>query len=403
MEKPILTLKPLIHRNDAQIGIYFDYAKEIKNHVMAFSGVKWTKTHKVFYVEDNWNNRQQLFRHLNKKGYFVNYKALQGVSVPKKTLESSVNQKPSKEVLYRGLPTDLKKLMTRYIQYLRGKRFSESTVQTYGYFVLRFLDFAKAIAMDLWSNHTIHLYLEQVITKEAYSISSHRQCISGLKYLTELCGLPHFDATDLKRPKKSRYLPSVLSKEEVIDIIQVTKNLKHRAIIALIYSSGLRIGELLNLEISDLDIDRSQIYIKQGKGRKDRTVVMAEVMKPLLYNYMQTYRPIKYFVEGRFGQQYTDSSIRAFLKASCRAAGIKKNVTPHTLRHSYATHMMENGVDLRHIQELLGHSRPETTMIYTHVAQKDLMKVASPLDVAVEALTKTGKQEQKVLLSRNFK
>src|SRR5690606_7981817 len=152
--------------------------------------------------------------------------------------------------------------------------------QTYGYFVLRFLDYAKDISKDMWQNDTLRLYLEEVITKERYSISSHRQCIGGLKHLTDLCGMASFDASMIKRPKKSRYLPSVLSKEEIIDVIRATKNLKHRAIIALIYSSGLRIGELLHLELRDLDMDRSQIFIRQGKGRKDRTVVMAEIMKP---------------------------------------------------------------------------------------------------------------------------
>jgi site-specific recombinase XerD len=331
----------------------------------------------------------------------VDYNALRAVAVAKVVKVADVD-KPSKVVLYRGLPDDLKVLMTRYIQFLRGKRLSESTVQTYGYFVLRFLDFAKDISRELWENDTLRLYLEGVITKEGYSISSHRQCIGGLKYLTDLCGMANFDASMIKRPKKSKYLPSVLSKEEIIDIIRATRNLKHRAIIGLIYSSGMRIGELLHLELRDLDMDRSQIFIRQGKGRKDRTVVMAEVIKPILMNYIDTYRPLKYFVEGKAGEVYSDSSIRAFLRLSCKAAGVKKVVTPHTLRHSYATHMMENGVDLRYIQELLGHAKPETTMIYTHVAQKDLLKVRSPLDVTVESITKSVKAEEKVLLSRNF-
>uniref|UniRef100_UPI00404A742B tyrosine-type recombinase/integrase n=1 Tax=Gelidibacter sp. TaxID=2018083 RepID=UPI00404A742B len=394
-------MKPFVHRDVSQIGIYFDFDHEVKAYVKSFDGVKWTQTHKVFYIIDSWDNRQRLFTYFNDKGYFVDYNALRAVAV-RKTVVKVVDEKPSKAVLYHGLPVELKSLMTRYIQFLRGKRLSESTVQTYGYFVLRFLDFAKGVAMEQWQTDTIRLYLEQVITKEAYSISSHRQCIGGLKYLTDLCGLASFDATLIQRPKKSKYLPMVLSKEEIIDIIQATKNLKHRAIIALIYSSGLRIGELLHLELRDLDMDRSQIFVRQGKGRKDRRVVMAEIMKPLLYNYIQTYKPVRYFVEGRAGEVYSDSSVRAFLRLSCKAAGIKKLVTPHTLRHSYATHMMENGVDLRYIQELLGHAKPETTMIYTHVAQKDLMKVRSPLDVAVESLTKNGKEEQKVLLSRNF-
>ena len=244
--------------------------------------------------------------------------------------------------------------------------------------------------------------MEEVIAKEHYSISSHRQCISALKHFTAFCNLENFDASNFRRPKKSNYLPVVLSKEAIIDLLQVTKNLKHRTIIGLLYSGGLRIGELLNLKLNHLDIDRSQIHIRQGKGRKDRVVVMSEVIKPLLLNYIHTYKPTDFVIEGRDGGIYSASSIRAFLKQSCQLAGIKKPVTPHTLRHSYATHMLENGIDLRYIQELLGHVKPETTMIYTHVAQKDIMQIRNPLDVTVEELQLKAKDNKKVLISRNF-
>lgn len=401
MKKTVITLKPLQHRGQPQIGILFDYDTEVKDFIKTFGGVKWSQTHRMFYVLNKAANRQRLFLFLTEKGFYVDYNALKASPTPKTVVQQL--SKPDKTLLFKALPAELKQLMQDYIQLLKGRRLSESTVQTYGYFVLRFLDFAKVQPTDSWNNDTIRLFMEQVIAGENYSISSHRQSVSALKYLTELQDLEGFDASTIKRPKKSRYLPTILSKEEVIDLIQSTKNLKHRAVIALIYSSGLRIGEMINLELRDLDIDRSQIYIKQGKGRKDRTVVMAEIIKPLLYNYLSTYRPSRYFIEGRAGEKYSDSSIRAFLKVSCKAAGITKKITPHTLRHSYATHMMENGVDLRYIQELLGHAKPETTMIYTHVAQKNLLQVQSPLDTAIESLTKNVKQEQKVLLSRNFK
>lgn len=402
MKKIVITLKPLQHRGQAQIGILFDYNTEVKDIIKSFAGVKWSQTHRMFYVLYKAENMQRLFLFLTENGFYVDYNAFKKKSSITNLSEKKIS-KPNKEALYDALPVELKGIMRSYIQLLKGKRFSNSTVQTYGYFVLRFLDFAKTDALESWNNDTIRLFMEQVITRENYSISTHRQSVSALKYLTDLQGLSGFDATAIKRPKKSRFLPTILSKEEVLDIIQCTKNLKHRAVIALIYSSGLRIGEMINLELRDLDIDRSQLYIKQGKGRKDRTVVMAEIIKPLLYNYLSTYRPTRYFIEGQAGEKYSDSSIRAFLKASCKAAGITKKVTPHTLRHSYATHMMENGVDLRYIQELLGHAKPETTMIYTHVAQKNLLQIQSPLDTAIESLTKNANQEQKVLLSRNFK
>lgn len=169
---------------------------------------------------------------------------------------------------------------------------------------------------------------------------------------------------------------------------------------ALIYSAGLRISELINLELRQIDVDRRQIIIKNAKGRKDRNVILAKSFIPVLNNYLNTYRPKVYFTEGKIGGKYSPESIRAFLKRSCQAAKISKNVTPHTLRHSYATHLLENGIDLRYIQELLGHAKPETTMIYTHVAKKDLLQIESPLDIAFKTIVET-KQFNGKRLSQN--
>jgi len=155
----------------------------------------------------------------------------------------------------------------------------------------------------------------------------------------------------------------------------------------------------LSLKLEDLQIQRKQILIKRAKGRKDRYVTLADSFMPLLQNYLMTYEPKIYFVEGREGKAYSASSVRKFLLQSCKAAKISRKVTPHTLRHSYATHLLENGVGLRYIQELLGHSKPETTMIYTHVARKDLIDIKSPLDYAVEQLIKNNKEDNKFLLS----
>lgn len=190
-----------------------------------------------------------------------------------------------------------------------------------------------------------------------------------------------------------------MSKIEIIKILQVTKNLKHRAIIGLLYSSGLRIGEVINLELNCFDLDRKQLHIKNGKGRSDRIVILADSFIKLFNNYYYTYLPKVYFIENPKGGKYSPVSIRAFLKQNCKLAGISKTVTPHTLRHSYATHLLENGTDLRYIQVLLGHSRPETTMIYTHVAQKDLQTIQSPLDTTIYELSLRDNDNIKLTIS----
>ncbi|MEZ4803803.1 MAG: tyrosine-type recombinase/integrase, partial [Gelidibacter sp.] len=401
-----ITLTPLYHHHAEQIAIGFKYEDSLKSIVKNIHGVLWSQTHQTFYVKHDSHTVNRLFGYFKSKGYYVDYSSLKASKVPAVPLPVARPRKAmgiDGKVLYTALPLSHKELLKRYAAYLRGKRLSEQTVRSYGHFVLRFLHYTKDRRIDLLRTEHIDNFMSDVIAKEQYGISSHRQCVSAFKYLTQLCKLRGFDASTYKRPKKSKYLPTVLSKEEVIDLLRASNNLKHRAIIGLLYSCGLRIGELLNLKKSDLDFDRQQLYIRNGKGRKDRVVGMSAVLQPLLMNYLHTYAPTVFVIEGSGGGPYSAVSVRHFLKRNCQRLGIKKQVTPHTLRHSYATHMLENGVDVRYIQELLGHSKPETTMIYTHVAQRDLMQIRNPLDVTVEQITKNGKEQQNVLLSRNYK
>ena len=397
-----ITLSKFNHNNEDQLSIGFKFSESTKAIVKAIEGVKWSATHRTFYVSFSKDAINTLYHYFKSNGYYVDYSSL--LQPTEKTYQPIVKLKPSSSMatMFTALPIQYKDLLRAYTGFLTGKRLSKSTIRAYGYFVLRFMDFYNPKPIDAIEKKDIDLFFEVVLAGENFSISSHRQSVSALKYFISYCQLPDLDAEDLKRPKKSKKLPVVLSREEIIDLIQVTKNLKHRAIIGLLYSCGLRIGELLQLQVNSLDFDRNSLMVNQGKGRKDRNVVMSHVLKPLMLNYLSTYKPQLFVIEGRDGGPYSATSIRHFLKKSCKLAGIKKQVTPHVLRHSYATHLMENGVDLRHIQLLLGHAKPETTMIYTHVAHKDLMQISSPLDTTVEALTKTRKNNKEVLLSRNY-
>lgn len=372
-------LFPLQHNNVLQIGIAFKYNTALKAHLKELPQVIWSKTHSSFYVEFTQENKAKLYRHLQKFDCSIDYSALQSYSISPKIEE------------------DLKE----FSSYLEGKRFSSSTIRTYCSFISKLLKFKQKPIAE-YTNRDMELFIEKKIAKKGYSISTHRQCISALKQFEKLHKLDALNIDEIDRPNKSKYLPVVLSKEEVIDIFRATRNLKHRTLLILIYSSGLRIGEALSLRLQDIDVDRRQIYVRNGKGRKDRHVVLAESFIPLLYNYITTYKPQELFIEGKDGQPYSSSSVRSVLKLACSRAKIKKHVTPHTLRHSFATHMLENGIDLRHIQALLGHSRPETTMIYTHVSQHDLMKIKSPLDVTLKQLADTDKNPENLRLSRNI-
>ena len=290
-----------------------------------------------------------------------------------------------------------------FVAYLRGKLLSESTVRTYYIHILDFTIFLKGKPVAVIVNRDVERFVEEVCVKRRYSVSTHRQVISAVKQFSsfhEDCSIKN---PNLERPRKSRFLPTVLSQEEVIELLRNTRNTKHKAVLALLYSSGLRIGELLDLELNDFDMDRRQIFIRCGKGRKDRYVQMAESFRQLLQHYLMSYRPERYFVEGKTaGRPYSSTSVRSFLARACKLAGIKKKVTPHTLRHSYATHLLEQGVDLRYIQELLGHSRPETTMIYTHVTKRDMLKIESPLDHLIKQMSPKKNEENPSLSQDNF-
>ncbi|MCF4100065.1 site-specific integrase [Gillisia sp. M10.2A] len=389
---PKIKLYPIVHRNAAQIAVAFEYDEQLKAHLKKLTEVKWSKTLGVYYVLQTQENLEILKNHLADECYEFEETGLQNGLI-------EVNWE--RELLKNSLSKEVKKSLWEYVSYLRGKRFGESTVKTYYNFALKFVKFQKKPLNEI-TNRDVELFIEKEIAGQKYAVSTHRQCISALKHFAELHCYSEIDVSALRRPKKDRLLPTVLSQEQVLDLLRATRNLKHRAVLALIYSSGLRLGELLSLKLSNIDIDRRQILVKQAKGRKDRYVVMADSFIPLLFNYLGTYSPKIYFVEGQNGEVYSASSVRSFLKLACKRARIIKRVTPHTLRHSYATHMLENGIGLRYIQELLGHSKPETTMIYTHVAQKDLMQIVSPLDLAVKKLAKPQENDQNLRLSRDI-
>ena len=401
--KKTVKLVPLQHRNKNNIAIQFVYDLKIKQCIMKL-GAKWTKTHKCFYVENTSKNKQTIYYNLMDIGCYVDYSAM-----PKN--QSKIYSKPIAKVKPRNevsnsvieMPKTHTDALQAFEDYLLGQRKSASTIHTYSNFIQLFLKFYSSRELSSLDFRDVEIFLEQVMAKRGHSVSSHRQCISGLKHFSKLeLGL-NYDPDDLFMPKKDKKLPVVLSSTEIVLILRATKNLKHRAIIGLLYSSGLRIGELLKLKLGDLDLERNAIYVKQSKGRKDRNCTLGHRIRPMLLNYSQTYQPKVYLFEGeQEGTPYNATSIRQFLKRSCAAANIQKHVTPHTLRHTYATHLLENGVDIRYIQELLGHSRPETTMIYTHVTERKINEITNPLDSAIQKFNKLDNEAANPLLSRNL-
>jgi integrase/recombinase XerD len=380
---PTIFLEQKNHKKELRLLLKFDYNNMLIGITKKIKGAKWSKSLQCWHVHYS-EEEIALITENFKSCAHINFDKL-----------------PRKKLFRRNLNLLEKTLLNNFYLFLKGKRYSKSTIQTYTLFIADFVNFHTKTSLEALTNRSVELFIETVFIERNYSISSQRQFISALKLFIIFYPKTMITDIELVRPKRSRKLPNVLSPEEIVTVLQVTKNLKHRAIIALLYSSGLRVGEVTGLELSHIDIGRNQLKVVCGKGRKDRFVVLAQTFLPLLNNYLNTYKPDFYFIEGPNRKRYSESSIRKFLHNSVLLAGIKKHVTPHTLRHSYATHLLENGVGLRHIQELLGHSKPETTMIYTHVAKKDLLEIQSPLDVILLSLNKSANREQKFLLSGN--
>lgn len=383
LQLPTINISTGLHRNNSVFFLHFYFNDLIIEKLKSISA-SWSQTKKCWCLKNSEENLAlilELFKDITKV---------------------DVSKIPKKTGFKRDLTTAEKKILNNFYLFLKGKRYSQSTIQTYTIFVADFINFHTKTPLEELTNRDVELFIETVFIERNYSVSSQRQFISALKIFTVFYPQIKINNLSLERPKKSRTLPSVLSQEEVLRIIQYTQNIKHRAILTLLYSCGLRIGELINLKLADFHVERKQLIVKKGKGRKDRYVSLADSFLPLLSNYYHSYKPTIYFVEGQNGGKYSAESIRSFLRKSCKKAGIRKLVTPHTLRHSYATHLLENGVDLRYIQTLLGHSKPETTMIYTHVQRKDLMEIQNPLDVALQKFNKINNNNQKVVLSRNI-
>ncbi|WP_047416518.1 tyrosine-type recombinase/integrase [Cellulophaga sp. Hel_I_12] len=386
---PVISIKREGLKNQDLIFISFKYNEDLISVIKETKRFRWNVSKRCWYLPFS-NSNVDLIHQI--------FGAITIINIDQSIYQTS--KQPVKKI-NRVISEENKEIIRGYVSYLRGKRYSESTIKTYFTFIADFFDFVNLIPLERLSNRDVELFIEKVFIPRNYSISTHRQFISALKLFVVFYPVIRIDNLILHRPKKSRLLPTILSNEEIISILRCTKNLKHRAIIAMIYSAGLRISELLNLKLNHIDIQRRQIMVKDSKGRKDRNVILAQSCIPLILNYLDTYKPNLYFTEGKPSEKYSAESVRAFLKRSCKIAKITKSVTPHTLRHSYATHLLENGIDLRYIQELLGHSKPETTMIYTHVSKKDLLRIESPLDIAIKKITKAENIENENRLSQH--
>ena len=363
---PQITIKLAIHKTVQVLQLRYIYAPATNELCRSFAPARWSRTMQCWYFPADRQMWRDFIRHTKGKATIVIQKTPPG---------RAQGKKPSVKKNLSTIP-----LPPEYIRKLENRRYSESSIKSYCQAFREFMYHFSARNLEDITADEIKDFLNLKIRRDNISISYQNQLINAIKFYYEKVLNGERKLYMLDRPRKERRLPTVLSEEEVSQILKQISNLKHRAMLYLIYSAGLRMGELINLKITDILSDRKMILIRSGKGRKDRTTLLSDRVLPLLRLYYKAYLPKEYLFEGMDGGRYSSRSVQNVLKQAMARAGIRKKATIHTLRHSFATHLLEQGVDLRYIQTLLGHQSSKTTEIYTHVSTKALSNIKSPLD-----------------------
>ncbi|MEJ7643702.1 MAG: site-specific tyrosine recombinase/integron integrase [Chryseolinea sp.] len=368
---PIITLRHLMIGNKRHIGLQFYPDKVVHALIKTLDSPKWSSDNRMVYLKNTPQSFNQLFEtfkgvaYMNCRYFFRNkplHKGAQEVDlVSLRTLE-----------IMKNCPAE-------YIEHLEMKRYSLNTARSYVTLFARFRAAFSTKALAEINEFDIKRYMHGVV-KQGKSHSYQNQVINAIKfYYEQVLNMPQ-RFYDIDRPRPERKLPSVLSEEEVTRMIASMENLKHKAILMTVYSCGLRLSELLNLKLKDINGDRSTVLVRDGKGKRDRHTILGVKTLTLLRKYFVAFRPKEYLFEGQDGGRYSAKSVQNIVAMAVVKAGITRPATTHTLRHSFATHLLENGTDLRYIQALLGHSSSKTTEIYAHVSTKRLKEIVSPVD-----------------------
>jgi integrase/recombinase XerD len=298
---------------------------------------------------------------------------------PRKPRPAPPRAEPPAVKAVRALAPHWREALHRTEEQLRVQRYSWRTVKSYLSYLRQFFSEHPELHPAEVSKEIVRQYIVHRGRRGEYSSSTQHQLLNALKFWLEKIEGRDKVFIDL-RPKRERKLPEVLSTGEVIRLFAAVDNLKHRCVLKMIYGGGLRLSEVCNLLLSDVKSDRLQVFIRGGKGKKDRYTTLSKNLLGELRVYYQTHQPKHWLFEGQSGGKYSVRSVQAIFRRAVDRSGVNPRATVHTLRHSYATHLLEQGGSLRHIQELLGHNSSRTTERYTHVSNQEKRRVISPLD-----------------------
>jgi integrase/recombinase XerD len=340
------------HKGKEVIFIRFKNNPALVERVKKLVGVQWSQSKKSWYVLDSALYRKKF-------------------GLPPKGLTR-------KEALSNIDPVNQPSLQS-YIDTLQLKAYSPNTINTYRNEFAQLLYTLKDTKVDDLDAEKLRGYFLYCVNTLKLSENTLHSRINAIKFYFEQVLKREKFFLDIPRPKKPSILPKVINAKDIKKLVAVTTNLKHQVMLKLCYGMGLRVSEIVNLKITDIDSKNMQVFIERAKGKKDRYVDLPETILAQLGEYYQAYKPKKYVFEGQYGDQYSIRSAQQVFKNSLKKAKINKGVGIHGPRQSFATHLLENGTDIKFIQELLGHNDLETTLRYTHVGEKSPRKIKSPL------------------------
>jgi site-specific recombinase XerD len=340
------------HKGEAVIFIRFDYDAALIARVKKLVGVQWSQSQKAWYVRDTELYRQKF-----------------GL-VPKPIGADTLPRiDPANQAAYQT-----------YIETLQLKAYSKNTINTYRNEFTQLLLTLKSHKVDDLTPDRLRSYFLYCINTLKLTENTMHSRINAIKFYFEQVLKREKFFFEIPRPKKPSILPKAINAQDIKKLFEVTTNLKHNTMLKLCYGMGLRVSEIINLKITDIDSKNMQVFIERAKGKKDRYVNLPTTILEQLRAYFLEYKPKKYLFEGQYGDQYSTRSAQNVFAAAMKKAKINKEVGIHGLRHSFATHLLEAGTDIAFIQELLGHKDIKTTLRYTHVSKQTIQKIKSPLD-----------------------
>ena len=357
-----------------EIKVWHAFNEELFLKMKNIIGANWNIEEKIWILPNIPSTLPQIFN---------TFRGIAWIDLNEwKTDKKEITPRPNlRKVALEPLSEDRILELSNFKKHLLSKRYSANTSKTYSDALSLFLRYFHNKAINDIDNEDLINFNNNYILSQNLSSSFQNQIVNAIKLFYWARKGKRLDPELVHRPRRTKCLPNVLSKEEVKAILEAHNNLKHKVMLSLIYSCGLRCGELMALKPQHIDSKRNIVLIKNSKGKKDRIVPLSPKILEMLRDYYKLHKPKNYLFEGQtVGQPYDQRSLQLVLKQALKKSGISKPVTLHWLRHSYAKHLLENGTDLRYIQELLGHSSSKTTEIYTHVSTKSIQQIKSPYD-----------------------